>query len=215
MTEQLVQTDPHDGDFPPCQDKTDRDFEFCDHFDGGDRQGDCGKAGRPPHCTEWVNQKRAEARAEDRGKVALPLLPQRPLVTAPPPKAPAEPAASPQAQVAASEGSENQTQAAPPAKAPKAVEGPPGSPALNRPPPQVGGVTLDLSAKDLADMARFGLEVRIQDPTMGTLWLVPKLTGKQRPEVTFALLLTLRRIMDLFPGATVKEFVLAELRISS
>lgn len=69
-----------------------------------------------------------------------------------------------------------------------------------------GGEPYGLTAAEIAEFRRLGVEVRMRSATVGDFWLVPAYTGADRHEVTFEDSAKLAMVMEVFPGSEVESF---------
>jgi hypothetical protein len=61
----------------------------------------------------------------------------------------------------------------------------------------------EISPESIEALEKAVEEIQLVSPDLGNIWLVRKLTGKNRTELTFSTAATLRLIVDVFPGAQV------------
>lgn len=63
-----------------------------------------------------------------------------------------------------------------------------------------------LTAAEIAEFRRLGVEVRMRSSPVGEFWLVPAYTGADRHEITFEDAGKLAMVMEMFPGSEVESF---------
>jgi len=150
----------------------------------------------PAHgeCIEWRRRNRLAPRAAASVAVAAagaaaaaataPAQASLFAVTLPPPPAPS-PGSDGRRSRSARQGAAN---AAPPAFA-----------TFDRP--------IDLRPEDITSFKALGVEVCIESPTLGEVWLVPEYTGADRQEITPEHAAKLAMIVQVFPGAHATEWL--------
>ena len=69
-----------------------------------------------------------------------------------------------------------------------------------------GGEPFGLTAVEIAEFRRLGVEVRVRSPKAGEFWLVPAYTAADRNEVTPEDAGKLLMLLEAFPGSELESF---------
>jgi hypothetical protein len=80
-------------------------------------------------------------------------------------------------------------------------------PALTAPAPDLPSAPVALRPEDLASFQALGVEVCIESPTLGEIWLVPAYTRAERREITPEHAMKVAAIVRAFPGAQPNQWI--------